>query len=75
MALALAAGQVFLPMLGRPWQPQGRYLFPALVPIAGLLLVGLDTWLDFGRHPRRLIGLVSCEVVLAVYCLAVATTT
>lgn len=75
LALALAAGQVFLPMLGRSWQPQGRYFFPALLPIAGLLLVGLDAWLDFGRHPRRLVGLVGCEIVLAVFCLAVATTT
>ena len=75
LAVALVAGQVFLPMLGRPWQPQGRYLFPALLPIAGLLLVGSDAWLDFGRHPRRLVGVLSCEIVFAVYCLAVATAT
>ncbi len=72
LAVALVAGQVFLPMLGRPWQPQGRYLFTALLPIAGLLLVGSDAWLDFGRHPRRLVAVVGCEVVFAVYCLAVA---
>lgn len=75
LAVALAAGQVFLPMLGRSWQPQGRYFFPALLPIAGLLLVGLDAWLDFGRHPGRLAGLLGFEIVFAVFCLAVATTT
>lgn len=36
--LALQAGCMFaailLPMIGRDWQPQGRYLFPALVPLA-----------------------------------------
>ena len=62
-------------MLGRSWQPQGRYLFPALLPITGLLLVGLDAWLDFRRRPSRLVGLVGFEIVLAVFCLAVATTT
>lgn len=75
LAVALTAGQIFLPMLGRSWQPQGRYFFPALLPIAGLLLVGLDAWLDFGRHPRRLVGLVGFEIVFAVFSLAVATAT
>ncbi len=71
LAVALAAGQVFLPMLGRPWQPQGRYLFPALLPIAGLLLVGLDAWLNFAH--RRLAD-IGCRLSLPyLSCVATAT--
>ena len=73
LALALAAGQVFLPMLGRPWQPQGRYLFPALLPIAGLLLVGLDAWLDFTVRPHRWILLLGGLVTFDLVCLLRAT--
>ncbi|MDW8316413.1 MAG: DUF2142 domain-containing protein [Anaerolineae bacterium] len=54
LAAALALLQALLPMLGRAWQPQGRYLFPALFPITGLLLVGLNAALDLDRRPRRL---------------------
>ena len=67
LAVALAAGQVFLPMLGRSWQPQGRYFFPALLPIAGLLLVGLDAWLNFTVRPHRWIlflgGLAAFDII------------
>lgn len=35
----------FLPMVGRDWQPQGRYLFPALVPWALLFALG---WYGLG---------------------------
>lgn len=52
-AALLALTLALLPMLGRDWQPQGRYLFTALVPLTGLLLIGLDRWLAFDRHPRR----------------------
>jgi hypothetical protein len=38
--LCLILLQTFLPMIGRDWQPQGRYLFPAIVPIATLLSLG-----------------------------------
>jgi hypothetical protein len=38
--LCLILLQTFLPMIGRNWQPQGRYLFPAIVPIATLLSLG-----------------------------------
>ena len=39
-AVALLLMQVWLPMLGQSWQPQGRYLFPGLLPIACLLGLG-----------------------------------
>jgi hypothetical protein len=54
LAVGLILVQTLLPMIGRDWQPQGRYLFPALFPITGLLLVGLHAWLDFDQRPRRL---------------------
>jgi len=38
-----------LPMVGRDWQPQGRYLFPALVPLALLFTLG---WRALGRRLR-----------------------
>lgn len=53
LAVALIFLQTLLPMLGRDWQPQGRYLFPALFPITGLLLVGIDYWFNVAGHPRR----------------------
>jgi len=34
----------FLPMIGRTWQPQGRYLFPALVPWALFFVLGWGGW-------------------------------
>ncbi len=74
LAVVLILGQTFLPMLGRPWQPQGRYLFPALLPIAGLLMVGLDAWVNFDRHPHRWILLLVSLVVFDVICLLRAST-
>lgn len=42
LALLLILAQVWTPMLGQAWQPQGRYLFPALLPIALLLVAGWE---------------------------------
>lgn len=66
-AVLLALALALTPMLGRDWQPQGRYLFTALTPITGLLLIGLDRWLAFDSRPRRA-GLV----ILATALLCVA---
>lgn len=42
---AVGVGAVtFLPMIGRAWQPQGRYLFPALVICALLFVLGWGGW-------------------------------
>ena len=49
LAAALILLQTWLPMLGNAWQPQGRYLFPALLPIAILLLSGWEELLPL-RH-------------------------
>ena len=40
----LVAAMVLLPMIGRVWQPQGRYLFPALVPLAVIFVLGWRGW-------------------------------
>jgi hypothetical protein len=51
--LALQAGLVgaatLLPMIGRAWQPQGRYLFPALAAWALLFVLG---WAGWGERLR-----------------------
>ncbi|MGC8827546.1 MAG: hypothetical protein ACP5TV_11135 [Anaerolineae bacterium] len=50
-AAGLILLQTFLPMIGSGWQPQGRYLFPALLPFCALLAAG---WLELApaRLPR-----------------------
>jgi 4-amino-4-deoxy-L-arabinose transferase-like glycosyltransferase len=40
IAVSLTILQVFLPMFGQDWQPQGRYMFPAIVPVATLFTLG-----------------------------------
>ena len=69
LAFVLIVGQAVLPMLGRPWQPQGRYLFPALLPIAGLLVIGLDAWLNFSARPYRWILLLGGLAAFDIICL------
>ncbi|MCW5858838.1 MAG: hypothetical protein KIS63_11135, partial [Caldilineales bacterium] len=56
LACGLLLAQVWLPMVGQSWQPQGRYLFPGLLPISILLLLGWEaalpkTW----RNPLPLL--------------------
>ena len=55
LALLLVLAQTFLPMIGRPWQPQGRYLFLALLPIAVFLALGLRAWVPL-RQERYWLG-------------------
>lgn len=49
--------QTFLPMIGSQWQPQGRYLFPALFPIATLFAFGV----------RQLLRVVKSNLLAAAY--------
>ncbi len=42
LALLFILMQTWLPMIGQAWQPQGRYLLSALLPIAILLLLGWE---------------------------------
>ena len=70
LGLCLILLQTFLPMIGHDWQPQGRYLFPAIVPIATLLSLG---WRRIhGRWGGRLsliawVGLLFLLHVLCVF--------
>lgn len=52
---------VVLPMLGQDWQPQGRYVFPALVPLAVLMWMGWEVWV-----PRRWRGWLGVGVVVGL---------
>lgn len=54
LALTLLLLQVSLPMAGQAWQPQGRYFFPALLPIAILLFLGWETALPRRWRPHLL---------------------
>lgn len=64
--------QTLLPMVGRDWQPQGRYLFPALLPLTGLLLAGLDHWLHLDCQRARRIGLMLAALAFNLLGLALA---
>jgi hypothetical protein len=69
LALGLIMIQTLAPMLGRAWQPQGRYLFPALLPIVGLGLVGLGKWAALQRRPELLRGGLALLVGFDIICL------
>ncbi|MCD6290597.1 MAG: hypothetical protein J7M34_08850, partial [Anaerolineae bacterium] len=64
VSLGLALAQTLLPMLGRDWQPQGRYLFPALFPIATGLLLGLGAWVPASRRRWVLYGWIAGLLLL-----------
>ena len=49
-AVWLISVQVFAPMLGQAWQPQGRYFFPALLPMAILLILGWEALIPSSRR-------------------------
>lgn len=44
LGLALALAQNLVPMWQHDWQPQARYLFPALVPVFVFFITGLRIW-------------------------------
>jgi hypothetical protein len=69
LALALILIQTFAPMFGRAWQPQGRYLFPALLPIIGLGLLGLGHWTVLQKRPELRRGAMALLVGFAAICL------
>ncbi|MCC7354663.1 MAG: DUF2142 domain-containing protein [Anaerolineae bacterium] len=59
--------QTFLPMIGREWQPQGRYLFPAMIPLVVCLLLGLGAWVPpRARHALLIAWLAALFLLNAV---------
>ncbi len=60
LALLLNLGSVILPMLRetRMWLPQGRYLYPSLLPIAVLLVAGWQSWIPARWQRAGLGGLI-----------------
>jgi len=69
LGVILVLAQTFLPMIGRNWQPQGRYLFPAFVPIATTLCLGLRAWVRPPLRPVLWIAYWAGFFVLDMYCL------
>ena len=57
LAFVLIVVQTFIPMIGSQWQPQGRHLFPGLIPIATLFAFGL----------RRLLRSLKADLLAAAY--------
>ena len=52
-SLLLAVTGSMIPVLGADWLPQGRYLFPTLLPILALIAQGLDAWRPRAWSPTR----------------------
>jgi len=55
LALTLVLLQNLLPTVGTTWLPQGRYLFPALLPILAFGLTGLGAWTRTPAGRERLL--------------------
>ncbi len=66
-AFLLILMQVWSPMLGHAWQPQGRYLFSALLPISVILFLGWENilpprWQAY-LTPSLILGLVGLNIL------------
>jgi hypothetical protein len=64
LAFGLLLAQIWLPMVGQSWQPQGRYLFPGLLPIALLLLLGWEAILPPAWRSRLPLLLAAALAIL-----------
>ena len=64
--LLLALALVWFPLLANygQWIPQGRYLFPAIVPIGVFLTLGWAQWMPKGLRPWMLAGLTIGGIAL-----------
>ena len=69
LALLLAALQNLLPILIRDWQPQGRYLLPALFPAAASFALGWRAWVPEAWARRGAVAFVVAFVALDLVCL------
>lgn len=70
----LALAQVALPMIGFAWQPQGRYLLPALLPIGVCLIVGLRAALPARWRGLAEVGLLGTLALANVALFGVVAT-
>ncbi len=67
--LVLILIQTFLPTIGSPWQPQGRYLFPALVIIATLFTFGVRRLMRTADWRPLAGAYVACFALFDALCL------
>ena len=67
LAVLLILVQVWTPMLGHAWQPQGRYLFSALLPISVILYLGCENALPLRWRsyliPSLILGLAGLNIL------------
>ncbi len=67
LAFLFILAQVWTPMLGQAWQPQGRYLFSALLPISVILYLGWEfalptRWRSY-LIPALILGLIGLNIL------------
>jgi len=70
IGLVLILIQTFLPMVGSQWQPQGRYLFPALIIIATLFAHGLRRLIHRARLSVLTVTYLACFLLFDALCIA-----
>lgn len=68
-ASCLMLVQTFLPMIGQHWQPQGRYLFPAIIPIAVLFSLGWNELVSRRWHNLAAIAWAGAFLSFHIICL------
>ncbi len=53
VAVVFTLGGLLLSTVGADWMPQGRYLFPLLLPLLAMGINGLEAWRPRGLPPFR----------------------
>lgn len=71
LAVALAGVTILAPLVLWGWQPQARYLYPVLLPIVFLGIVGLRFWSLRWRVPHALAWYLGGLLVLDLYAVLV----
>ncbi len=69
LAMTLAGLTVLLPLALWGWQPQARYLYPVLMPVVLMGVVGLRYWSQRWRLRRGLAWYLGGLVILDLYAL------
>ena len=69
LAFVLISLQTFIPMIGSAWQPQGRYVFPALLPAVALLAAGWRGLVPARARPALGASLIAGMIAFEQLCI------